>query len=37
MTPILDPLDKLAAEAFDEHLVRKSSVRKYARQYPVST
>ena len=33
----LDPLDQLAAKAFDGYLVRKDLVRKYARQYPVPT
>src|SRR5690606_28117181 len=33
----LDPLDRLAAEAFDGYLVRKDLVRQFARQYPVPT
>src|ERR1700678_4442110 len=33
----LDPLDSLAATAFDGYLVRKDLVRKYSRQYPVPT
>ena len=33
----LDPLDRLAATAFDGYLVRKDLVRKYSRQYPVPT
>ena len=31
----LDPLDQVAAEAFDGFIVRKDLVRKFARQYPV--
>src|SRR6185437_16172884 len=37
MSVELDPLDKLAAAAFDGYLVRKDLVRKYSRQYPVPT
>ena len=33
----LDPLDRLAATAFEGYLVRKDLVRKYSRQYPVPT
>ena len=33
----LDPLDRLAATAFEGFLVRKDLVRKYSRQYPVPT
>src|SRR5438046_9090024 len=33
----MDPLDTLAASAFEGYLVRKDLVRKYARQYPVPT
>jgi ATP-dependent Lon protease len=33
----IDPLDRLAASAFDGYVVRKDLVRKYARQYPVPT
>ena len=33
----LDPLDRLAAKAFEGYLVRKDLVRKYSRQYPVPT
>src|SRR5271157_4049266 len=36
-TVSLDPLDQLAAKAFDGYLVRKDLVRKYSRQYPVPT
>jgi ATP-dependent Lon protease len=36
-TAALDPLDTVAAKAFDGYLVRKDLVRKYARQYPVPT
>jgi ATP-dependent Lon protease len=35
MSVQLDPLDRLAASAFDGYLVRKDLVRRYARQYPV--
>ena len=31
----LDPLDRIAASAFEGYLVRKDLVRKYAKQYPV--
>jgi ATP-dependent Lon protease len=37
MSLTMDPLDNLAASAFDGYLVRKDLVRKYARQYPVPT
>jgi ATP-dependent Lon protease len=37
MSMELDPLDSLAATAFDGYLVRKDLVRKYSRQYPVPT
>lgn len=37
VTAELDPLDTVAARAFDGYLVRKDLVRKYARQYPVPT
>jgi ATP-dependent Lon protease len=37
MNVALDPLDTLAASAFDGYLVRKDLVRKYSRQYPVPT
>ncbi len=37
MTVELDPLDTLAASAFQGYLVRKDLVRKYARQFPVPT
>lgn len=33
----LDPLDRLAASAFDGFLVRKDLVRRYSRQFPVPT
>lgn len=33
----LDPLDRLAASAFEGYVVRKDLVRKYSRQYPVPT
>ena len=33
----LDPLDRLAATAFDGYLVRKDLVRRYSRQFPVPT
>ncbi len=33
----LDPLDQIAAKAFDGYIVRKDLVRKYSRQYPVPT
>ena len=33
----LDPLDRLAATAFEGYLVRKDLVRRYSRQYPVPT
>jgi len=33
----MDTLDKLGATAFEGHLVRKDLVRKYSRQYSVST
>ena len=33
----LDPLDRLAANAFDGYLVRKDLVRRYSRQFPVPT
>src|SRR3954464_8586742 len=33
----LDPLDRIAADAFDGYIVRKDLVRKFARQYPVPT
>jgi ATP-dependent Lon protease len=35
--PELDPLDRIAAEAFDGYVVRKDLVRKFARQHPVPT
>lgn len=37
MSMEMDPLDRLAASAFDGYLVRKDLVRKYSRQYPVPT
>src|SRR5208282_2986795 len=37
MSMEMDPLDKLAASAFDGYLVRKDLVRKYSRMYPVPT
>src|SRR3970040_1405294 len=37
MTITMDALDELAASVYDEYLVRKDLVRKYARQYPVPT
>src|SRR5690554_6517195 len=33
----LDPMDRLAAEAFDGYIVRKDLVRQFSRQYPVPT
>ena len=33
----LDPLDRLAAAAFDGYLVRKDLVRRYSRHFPVPT
>src|SRR2546423_14198369 len=33
----LDPLDGIAAAAFDGYIVRKDLVRRFARQYPVPT
>src|SRR5437867_10142912 len=33
----LDHVDRIAAEAFEEYIVRKDLVRKFARQYPVPT
>src|SRR5947209_16263651 len=33
----IDDLDRAAAEGFDDYIVRKDLVRKFARQYPVPT
>ncbi len=33
----LDPLDRIAAEAFDGYVVRKDLVRRFKNQYPVPT
>ena len=37
MTMTLDHLDQQTTAVFDDYLVRKDLVRKYARQYPVPT
>ncbi len=37
MTLELDPLDELAAKAFEGYIVRKDLVRKFKAQYPVPT
>jgi ATP-dependent Lon protease len=37
MTLVLDPLDKLAAKAFEGYVVRKDLVRTFKGQYPVPT
>ena len=37
MTLELDPIDKVAAEAFEGYIVRKDLVRKFKAQYPVPT
>ena len=34
---VLDPLDRIAAEAFDGYVVRKDLVRRFKNQYPVPT
>src|SRR6266850_8342695 len=37
MSLVLDPIDQLAARAFEGFVVRKDLVRKFKAQYPVPT
>lgn len=37
MTVVLDPIDQIAAKAFEGYIVRKDLVRKFKAQYPVPT
>ena len=37
MSQQLDPIDTIAAKAFDGYIVRKDLVRKFKGQYPVPT